>query len=57
MSDQTALINNQKLFNVYAKKLFSSDIGTFSDVTAKLATWLNNPKAYYTEARPEVGSV
>ena len=57
MSDQTALINNQKLFNVYAKKLFSSDIGTFSDVTAKLATWLNNPKAYYTEARPEVGSI
>jgi hypothetical protein len=53
-ADQNALLNNQRLFDVYAKKLCSSDVGTFSDVTEKLSSWLNNPKAYYSEARPEV---
>jgi hypothetical protein len=57
MSDQKALLNNQKLFDVYAKRLCSSDVVAFSDVTEKLSTWLNNPKAYYAEARPEVGSI
>ncbi len=56
-ADQNALLNNQRLFELYAKKLCSRDVGTFSDVTEKLSSWLNNPKAYYNEARPEVGLI
>lgn len=52
--DQRARSNNQKLFDAYAKKLCSDDVRTFSEVAEKLAIWLDNGKAYYDEARPEV---
>jgi hypothetical protein len=45
---------NQKLFRRYGKMFALSDPNIYTDHLEKLSLWLNDFKAYYTTARPEV---
>ena len=46
--------NNQKLFRRYGKMFALNDPNVYTSHAEKLSLWLNDFKAYYTAARPEV---
>ncbi|KAF8803612.1 hypothetical protein BYT27DRAFT_7195459 [Phlegmacium glaucopus] len=46
--------NNQKLFRRYAKMFALSDPHIYTSHADKLSLWLNDSKAYYATARPEI---
>jgi len=54
MSTSQAAENNQKLFRRYAKMFSLSDPHIYISHAEKLSLWLNDFKAYYPTARPEV---
>lgn len=51
---QEAEDNNRKLFRRYGKKIALTDPAVYTSHADKLSLWLNDFKAYYTSARPEV---
>lgn len=54
MATSQATENNQKLFRRYAKMFTLSDPDVYISHAEKLSLWLNDFKAYYAAARPEV---
>ena len=46
--------NNRKLFCRYEKMFELDDLNVYISHADKLSLWLNDSKAYYTSARPEV---
>jgi hypothetical protein len=46
--------NNRKLFRRYGKMFALADHNVYTSHADKLSLWLNDIKAYYTSARPEV---
>jgi hypothetical protein len=46
--------NNRKLFRRYGKMFALADPDVYTSHADKLSLWLNDFKAYYTSARPEV---
>ncbi|KAF8644142.1 hypothetical protein AX16_008669 [Volvariella volvacea WC 439] len=54
MATSQAAENNNKLFPLYRQKLSRNDLPTYENFAGKLALWLSEDRAYYTEARPEV---
>ena len=46
--------NNRKLFRRYEKMFALADPNVYTSHADKLSLWLNDFKAYYTSARPEV---
>lgn len=53
-TSQEATENNRKLFRRYGKKFALTDPNVYTSHADKLSLWLNDFKAYYTAARPEV---
>lgn len=53
ISDQ-ATENNQRLFKRYARVFNNADPIAFAAHAQKLSLWLDDYKAYYVGARPEV---
>ena len=46
--------NNRKIFRRYGKMFALADPSVYVSHAHKLSLWLNDVKAYYTSARPEV---
>jgi hypothetical protein len=53
-TSQEATENNRKLFRRYVKMFALSDPIVYTSHADKLSLWLNDSKAYYAVARPEV---
>ena len=53
-SQDQATENNRKLFRRYGNMLALADSNVYTYHANKLSFWLNDIKAYYTSARPEV---
>ncbi|KAF8874644.1 hypothetical protein CPB84DRAFT_573924 [Gymnopilus junonius] len=52
--DSEAVRKNKSLFQKYAQKIHGLDPNDYVQCVLKLAHWLNNYKAYYTDARPDI---
>ncbi|KAI0046562.1 hypothetical protein FA95DRAFT_1355177 [Auriscalpium vulgare] len=49
-----AVVKNQKVFPVFARKLSNPEQKNYVDACKRLGTWLGDAKAYYSAARPKV---
>ncbi|KAG6836612.1 hypothetical protein H0H93_006033 [Arthromyces matolae] len=49
-----AVETNNRLFGPYARKLNSDDLETYTLFATKLAKWLSDARAYYSDARPQI---
>ncbi|KAJ7771794.1 hypothetical protein B0H16DRAFT_1514760 [Mycena metata] len=54
MSSEDVFAKNQRTFDTFKRSFSASDTQKYFVAASKLRPWLDNEKAYYNEARPEI---